>query len=202
MDSFESYKKKLQRIGDDVLQRVVSETLNIVASFAHTQSQWNIRSRFVNRNAYTERSTRFYQAKPRKRWTDINAVTGSVSDYMDEQDAGGFRYPKSGSKAPVAALAARGGNSRAVIRKKYKAGQLGANQFIGKPKGGTGPVGVYERRNKNKRMAMIRSLEFPKIQIKETKWHRDAVSSYARRDVIEREFIRQASAELSKLGAK
>lgn len=199
---FKAYKKKLQALGAEVLPRVIAETINVVAGFAHVDSIRNVRSRFVNRNSYTERSVRFYKANPKKDWRKINAVTGSVSDYMDEQDQGGARLPKKGGKVPVAALAARGGNPRRVVRKANRAGQLGPNQFMGTPKGGGRPMGVYQRNKKNKFLVMIRNISRAKVLIEGRHWHTDAVSSRARREVLTSEFIRQAEREISALASR
>jgi hypothetical protein len=200
---FKDYKRRLQALGAEVLPRVIAETINVVAGFAHVDSIRNVRSRFVNRNKYTERSIRFYKANPKKDWRKINAVTGSVSDYMDEQDQGGYRYPKKGTKAPVATLAARGGDAKRVVRKANRAGQLGPNQFMGTPKGSPGrPYGVYARTKKNKHLTMIRNITRAKVEIEGRHWHTDAVSFRARRDVLTAEFIRQARRELAAAGLK
>lgn len=201
-DSFRAYKRKLAALEKEVIPRVIAETINQVAGFAHVQSARNVRSRFVNRNAYTERSLRFYKANPKPQIWKINAISGSISDYMDEQDAGGYRMPKKGRKAPVAALAARGGNRTAVVRKKYKAGSLGQNQFIGAPRGSGRPAGVYERYGRGKSVRMIRNLEADRVKIKATRWHRDAMEHYATRQAMTGEFVRQAQAELVKLASK
>jgi hypothetical protein len=197
------YKLKLAALGSDVLPRVIAETINAVAGWAHVDSVRNIRKRFVNRNRYTENSVRFYKANPKTDIGKINAVTGSVSDYMDEQDQGGYRYPKSGSRVPVATLAARGGDPKRVIRKQFKAGQLGPNQFMGTPKGSPSrPYGVYARTKKGKHLTMIRNITRAKVEIEGRHWHTDAVSFRARRDVLTAEFIRQAKRELAAAGWK
>jgi len=189
---FREYRKKLEALGKDLFPKVIAETLNVVAGFAHAQSIKNSRSRFVNRNQYTERSIRYYKASPKGNWTRINAVTGSISPYMDLQDTGGVKRPKRGRRVPIATLAARGGKAASVVRKRYKAGSLGPNQFVKIPKGGAKPMGVYERYARNKRLKMIRNLEDESVRIVGKRWHTDAVSAYAKRSVVEAEFARQA----------
>jgi len=199
---FKLYKVKLQKLGQDVLPRVIAETINTVASFAHAASIRNVRNQFGNRNKYTERSLKYYKASPKAKIDKINAVSGSISDYMDEQDQGGYRLPKSGSKAPVATLAARGGRSTAVVRKQYKAGYLGPNQFIGTPRGGNRPMGVYARTKRNKYLVMIRNITRAKVLIKGQHWHTNAVEFRYRRDELMREFSRQAEMEIARLTKK
>jgi hypothetical protein len=195
---FGKYKKQLEKLGADVLPRVIAESINVVAGFAHVQSIKNVRSRFTIRNAYTERSVRYYKASPKAKIAKINAVSGSVSDYMDEQDAGGVRRPKKGSKAPVATLLARGGSRSGRIKKRYQAGSFGTKQFVGKPRGGSRPSGVWERHARNKKIRMIRNLENETVEIKEKRWHRDAMGVY-NREKFRAEFIRQAERELATL---
>lgn len=199
---FRKYKEKLLKLGADILPRVVAESINAVAMAAHEKSGQNVRSRFTLRNKYTERSLRYYKANPKADYKKINAKTGSISDYMDEQESGGYRKPVSGSKAPEATLTARGGKKTGVIRKKYHAGTLGSRQFMGTPRGRvdgkTRPYGVYERRNKNKKLEMIRKIEKSKIRIQARHWHSDAMRS-ARRGAVSAEFIKRAQAEIKKL---
>jgi hypothetical protein len=197
---FKAYKRKLEMLGADVLPRVIAETINVVAGFAHVQSIRNVRSRFVNRNRYTENSVRFYKANPKAKIWKINAISGSISDYMDEQDSGGERVPKQGGKVPVATLAARGGDPKRVVRKANKAGQLGPNQFIGTPRGSLSrPHGVYQRNKKNKYLVMIRNISRVRVEIEGRHWHRDAVEFRYRREVLTGEFIRQAEREIARL---
>jgi hypothetical protein len=198
---YSDYVKKLESFGHDALPAVVAEAINATATTAHIQSIRNARERMTMRNQYTERSIRYYKANTKTNIAKINAVTGSISDYMDEQEAGGKRYPKQGSKAPIATLAARGGSSTRVVRKQYRAGSLGEKQFVGVPRGGNRPLGVYERRNKNTRLIMIRNLSLPYIDIKPTHWHTDAVSAM-NQSRMQEAFIREAERELAKLGAK
>ena len=200
------YKKKLEMLGADILPRVIAETINVVAGFAHVQSQRNIRSRFVNRNRYTENSVRFYKANPKSKIWKINAVSGSISDYMDEQDQGGARVPKQGSKVVEHTLAARGGDPKRVVLKKNRAGQVGPDRLIGVPRGivrgAIRPFGVYSRNKKNKYLVMIRNITRTKVLIEGKHWHTDAVTFKYRREIVTNEFIRQANMELAKAGAK
>lgn len=201
LPEYRAYRKRLEALGEDVLPRVIAEAVNQVAGFAHYATAKNIRSRFTLRNAYTERSLRFYKASPKAKIEKINAVTGSISEYMVAQDLGGERRPKLGRRAPVVTLAARGGNPAKVVRKKYHAGQLGPGQFVGQPSGQ--PLGVWERyrRGKTKHVRLIRSLARATVPIKARRWHRDGIEAYAKQSVIEAEFVRQAKAALASAGA-
>lgn len=191
-------------MSSDMFPKIVAETINTVATFAHVQSIRNIQTRFVNRTKYTQNSVRYYKANPKDKIEKINAVTGSISPYMDEQDLGGVRKPKQGSKAPVTTLYARGGNSSKKKYARYKLGQdlTGTRFFIGKPKGGKKPNGIYERTNKNKKIRMTHNLEESTVQIRATSWHRDAVKDRATRSAYETAFINSAQLAIKELGAK
>lgn len=184
--------RRLERMGEGTFPRVIADTINTVAGFAHVQSVRNVRDRMTLRNAYTERSIRFYKANPKANSAKINAITGSIQPYMATQETGGYRRPKRGRKVPVATLFARGGSSTRVVRKRYHAGTLGEKQFIGKPRGGNRPSGVWERTNRNKRLKMIRNLEESRVQIDATRWHSDAMAKYSTRKMMTDEFLRQA----------
>lgn len=178
--------------------RAVAETINTVAGFAHVQSIRNVRERLTLRNQYTERSIRFYKASPKADASKINAITGSVQPYMALQETGGYRRPKQGRKAPVATLRARGGSATRVVRRKYRAGQLGPGQFVGKPRGGNRPTGVWERYARNKRIRMIRNLEAERVPITAVNWHRDAMAKYASSKTMADAFVKHAERELRK----
>jgi hypothetical protein len=161
---------------------------------------------FTLRNKYTERSLRFYKANPKANISKINAVTGTISTYMDLHESGGYRTPKQGRAVPVATLAARGGKATNTVRRANYAGQLGPNRFIGTPKGagsrGQRPYGVYARTKKNKHLVMIRNISQARVQIKESRWHSKAMSDFATRKVLTDEFVKQAQRKLAELGAK
>lgn len=201
---FRDYNRQLTRFVDNGIPRAVAETLSTVGGWAHYATLKNVRKRFTLRNQYTERSLRFYKASPKSDLSKINAVTGSISNYMEAQDAGGEHLPKQGSRVPMATIAARGGNPSKVIRKKYYSGVMTPDMFVGSPgRGGEQPFGVWERYKQGKagRVRMIRSLENSSVTIKATRWHRDGVDPYAREEVFTEEYARATSRILSSLGA-
>ena len=202
--AFKVYKRQLERLGADVMPRVVAETINTVASMAHVQTIRNTRQKFTLRNQYTERSIRYYKANPKKNWQRINAVTGSISPYMGLHDAGGQRRPKQGSRVPMPTEYARGKSKTQVVRKRFWAGTSPTKkQFIGVPKGRKTRLlyGLWERYGKNKKIRLIRAINESQIPIKESRWHRDGVSAWAKQSVVNKEFIRQAQREIAKIAS-
>lgn len=194
------YRDRLKYISKEALPKVVADSVTAVAKRAHEQSIVNILSRYTIRNRYTVGSVRFYKASPKRDIMKINAISGSVSDYMDEQDLGGKRLPKSGEKVPEATLFARGGSKESVVKKKNRTGFLGKNQFIGVPKGiaKNRPYGVYERVKNNKFLSMVRNISKVSIDIKGTSWHRDAMSDQKLVEIMQKEFIDQARLYIEK----
>ena len=204
---FKEYEKKLKNLTDVQLKEVVAEAINSTATIAHIQSIRNTRARMTLRNKYTENSIRYYKANPTKAINRINAITGSISDYMDEQEAGGRRLPKQGSKAAQATLYARGGQAG---KKKSRFSYLGQSGeafrsmfFVGKPRGGgkngSKPSGIYRRFKK--KIRMTHNLEDAYVQIKATKWHSDAING-VKKDRMVQAFERELSRKLAEMGAK
>lgn len=197
-DDYKKFINTLKILNKETIPIIISETINNLASVAHVASIKNVRSRFVLRTKYTENSLRYYKANPKSDINKINAISGSISDYMDEQDQGGYRVPKIGAHVAVPTLAARGGDrSKRKIKRYYLGQELEKHPklFIGKPKGmgkNAGRVsGIYERHSDNKRIRMIHEIDKSKIQIKPTRWHVDAMRKYKFSEFMA-EFIRQA----------
>lgn len=198
--SVKIYKNKLKYISKEALPKVIADSVTAVAKRAHDKSIVNIISRYTIRNKYTVGSLRFYKASPKKNIMKINAISGSISEYMDEQDLGGKRLPKSGEKVTEATLFARGGSKTSVVKKKNRAGFLGKNQFIGVPKGiaKNRPYGVYERVKNNKFLSMVRNISKVSVDIRGTSWHRDAMSDQKLKEIMQKEFIYQARLYIEK----
>lgn len=213
---YRAYKKALDRIGDDVLPRIIAETVNIVAGYAHVQSIKNTKSRMTLRNQYTTNSIRFYKANPKKDTSKINAVTGSIQPYMALQETGGYKRPRKGKTLMEPTLAARGGNSQSVVKRRFvtvgsKMPKSGPKMFIGNPRGirRAGkfagrllPYGMYSRNRGNTQLTMIRNISTASRAIDSTNWHTDAVKSWGKRDIMMQTFKKLADAEIAKAKAK
>jgi hypothetical protein len=184
------YEKQLKKLGEKVYPIVIAETLNQVAGFAHYASQKNLRQKFTLRNKYVENGLKFWKANPKTNIDKINAVTGSITPFMDVQETGGIRKPKKGKSLPIPTLRARGGNKSSRIKKRYYAGQLSPGMFIGKS-GKTAKLGIFERYGKKKnKIRMIRNLMQKSALVKPTHWHSEAMKHYTKGSVIEKEFIK------------
>ena len=82
---------------ENALPEVYANTINRVAKVVHNESIRNIKKDFKIRNNYSLGSMRYYQAKPTKNVSRINAITGTVSTYLDQQDEGGTAKNLDGS---------------------------------------------------------------------------------------------------------
>jgi len=191
--SFIDWIKSMARLTDEQIPLVVANSLNSVAKTVETDSRNNVISKMTLRNNYTLKSIRSDLARVKKNWNNQYSRTGSISPYMDEQDAGGFRLPKKGRSAVRHLLAARAGNKKSRVKPRFKAGTaLTDKQFSGTPKGGNRPAGVWERRNNNKKLVPLRIFE-EKVEIKATNWHTQAVKKYGTRAALEKAYIKEAN---------
>jgi hypothetical protein len=201
----------LKMAGGTVLPEAMAETLNQTADAVTRRQIKNVQRRLRVRTKYTTNSMKSGRAKPyhalnKAMGRNINRMysrAGTFSDYLwlqeDDQTVEGLNS----GPVPIPTTKARTSDSiMKAIRKKYRLsenqnldiGEIGSEhrQFIGVPKGGGRPKGLYERRNNNKRLVMIRNLEKRKVNIKGVHFHRDAVRQYGTPQYIESKFNRVA----------
>ena len=103
----------------------IKNVLNTAAFETRVIWQREIKSAFVNRNTFTERSVRVEQAST----TKLVSKTGSVADYMDEQEEGGTVKGRGAHKLiPQAAAAgqAPGGKRTKLVRGRFYIGAIQA----------------------------------------------------------------------------
>jgi len=100
----------------------VRNALNTAAFETRSIWQREIKSTFVNRNTYTVNSVRVEQAST----TKLEAKTGSLADYMDEQEEGATIRGSGPHKAiPTAAAAGQSGGTRTrLIRGRFYLGAI------------------------------------------------------------------------------
>lgn len=197
---FVEYKKKLQRLSKQTFPKVVAETLNDVAGIVNIKQKLNVKYRFELRNKYITNSMRMFKASPKENIAKIDSVVGTINPEMELHEKGKPRKPKRGKTASIPAIAARRGNRRYVVTKRYRAGADIPNSFVGVPKGRKRRAkGVYIRVGK-KRLKMLRNIENPEIKIRKNTWHRDAVAQRATAGYITAAFILAAKRHLSTLG--
>jgi len=134
----------------------------------------------------------------------MHSRTSSISPYLAIQNYGGT-IKAQGQRIPIPTLQARTSKSiQRSIARRYRMNQLGSFDggskfFMGKPKGGDRPIGIWERYQGNKKLRMIRNLEKSRVEIKGVHWHDDAVKKYGTRQFIRAQFIKHAK---RRVGAK
>jgi hypothetical protein len=201
------------------LPDAMSETLNTAADAVTRKQIKNVQRRLHVRTKYTTNSMKSGRAKPyyalnKAMGRNIDRMysrAGTFSDYLWLQENDQTVEGINSGPVPIPTTKARTSDSiMKAIRKKYRLsanqnldiGEIGSEhrQFIGTPKGGGRPKGLYERRNNNKRLVMIRNLEKRKVNIKGVHFHRDAVRQYGTPQYIESKFNRIAIRILRRKG--
>jgi hypothetical protein len=202
----------LKRISDTELPAAIAAGINRIASGASLGQLNNLRADFILRNKYTERSLVYYKANPKTNINRINAIVGSKQPYLELQEKGGTRRPKMGSRVPVPTKAARGGNWRSPIQRKYTArkGPLSSKFFILRP--GAGSTGMKRRisyqldspamfKRESGRLVKIRLLDQPSYRLRARRWHTDAVNKYGKLGLMQTAFIQEARRRIAKYQA-
>lgn len=96
----------------------VRSTLNVMAGLTRKNALGNVRSDFINRNEFTEKSIVFRSA----RGMDISNMSSSAgalerAGYMELQEEGGTRKTKNGTPLAIATNTARGGSRSSSVRR-------------------------------------------------------------------------------------
>ena len=106
--------------------QAIKGTLNSLAFETRKKFQDKIRTNFVLRNKFTERSVRVNPVKTLK-ITDMEAETGSIAEYLPAQEAGETRRArgKYGLRIPTALAADQTGSVRtAPISRRFRRGKI------------------------------------------------------------------------------
>lgn len=178
----------------------VRSTLNVMAGLTRKNAISNVKSDFINRNEFTEKSIVFRGA----RGMDISNMSSSAgalerAGYMALQEDGGTRKTKSGGNLAIATNTARGGSRSSTVRrsnylralrknavngqsrkhyKSVKAKNVAAAYVAFKEKkfmkrsGGIYTVGSFRKskRGVNFKSKMIYNTKHRDTQVKKTPW--------------------------------
>jgi hypothetical protein len=212
-DDVRALAKKLRAIAGPEFSEATAAALTRVAHAAHSQSLSNIRRDFTLRNKFTLGSMIFYKASPKKDPEKIDAITGSKSPYLPEQDEGGEALTRAGKPAlSMPSLASRRGSWQRPVTARYRLGQLGT---VGRRRNGkmtpngakffwlsggslTKPT-LFTRQGK--KLVKVRLKTRP-IHLKATHWHSSAVAKFGRPEVMSAAWGKELSVRLAKLGAR
>lgn len=175
-------------VAKDKLPLAVANTLNTVSRAVHTASERNLRTEFILRNQYTLRSMRHSPAKPKHNIGSMYAWTGTISPYLGIQEEGGTVNPKTGDRVPVPVGAARGGNWRSQILRRYYMSRIGKIGGKGSDFFATDSA-IWQR--KGRRKIMIRSLRLRSYRLRPRRWHSEAVDKFGKPSLIEAVAVRE-----------
>ena len=208
----------LDMAGKTVLPEAVAETLNIVADASTKQQIKNVKRRLRVRTKYTINSiksgrARPYQALNKARGRNIDRMfsrTGTFSSYLWTQEGGQTIKGRDGALPIPTSKARTSQDILKAVAKRYRIGGSDSLKdgaygdtgkfFIGTPKGGGRPRGLYERKNKNKRLTMLRNLEHEEVKLKDTNFHDDAIKRYGTPQYIRAKFNQVAVRRLRRRG--
>lgn len=171
----------------EAMQKVTAATLTETAEKVTEQSQRNVAKKMIVRTPYTTKSIVTYKASATRPIARQDAISGTKSDYLPIQDAGGIIRAKN-KRIGVPTNAIRGSARKKKIPARYRAGQTPKAFTM---RGDDGHLGLYVRKNK-KSMVKIRDLEKAIYTLKATNWHKDAVNKYGNYQYMAKVFERQA----------
>jgi hypothetical protein len=113
---FKRLQADLEKFRQKALPHAQRNALNGCAFELQRSWRAEVRSSFTNRNQFTERSIRVDQARGID-MRSMKAVTGSVAEYMDEQEEGATIHGK-GARKPIPSAYAGGGKPGGGVRPK------------------------------------------------------------------------------------
>lgn len=109
-------------------------TVNIQAAETRKNAIVTIQNNFILRNRWTINRTNLHYDQCPKSVTNITQIQseiGSTLDYMERQEKGGTRKPKTGSQLAIPSTMARGGSNTKKVRPSF---------FLNSGKIVTGPI--------------------------------------------------------------
>lgn len=184
------YMAAMKMLDKSLLPRMVAETLNGTAEAVEKQGKKNAQNRLTIRTKFTLNSIRQDRHARGDNIERMYSRVGSISDYLWKHDEGHTQEAKN-SRIPIPTPQARTGkNPNKRIARRYAMNSVsfgGGRFFMGEPKGG-GPLGIYERYQKNKRLRLIRNLEESRVKIPATYWFSDAVKKYGTAQFVKAQF--------------
>jgi len=215
MEDIRSLAKHLRLLSGPAFSQATADTLNRIAAAANGEQGRNLRRDFTLRNKFTAGSLMMFKATPKPDANKINALVGSKSPYLDEQEAGGVALTTQGKAAEtMPSLAARRGSWGRAVTAGYRqktfgtVGHRGSNGRM-TPKGAKlfwlkggslkHPT-LFLRRGK--KLTKVRVKTHGPINLKATHWHSRAMAKAGRPALISAAYGVELNKQLSKLGAK
>ena len=194
-----AWQAQMAKLAGKDFPAIVAKSINQVAERAHMSSIINAKNTFKKFNRFSAQSMRFYKANPKKNIFKINAIAGSRSEYLKNQDMGGTTSPRSGHYVPVPTLAARRGSVRNSIQAQFRLDKGRKSKFFVLNLE-SGYRGLFYRRAKwqrggghaadTKKIVMLRALNQTSVKIKPMRWHTKAMKTYGTQAAMNAAFAR------------
>lgn len=194
-------ERALRYQGGTALPDAVAAALNETAASITRRSQDNVRRRLTVRAQYTLNSIKQDRHARGRVVERMFARTGTRSPYLPIQNRGGVIRARNRS-VPIPTVAAR--TARSLNRRiagRYamnKMGNIGSDGrfFMGSPRGGGRPAGIWERHSGNRRLRLLRRLGNSQVTVPASRWFDDAIAAHAH--LAPARFRREANRRLAR----
>lgn len=215
-DDIRHLAKTLRLLSGSAFSQASADTLNRIANAANGEQGRNLRRDFTLRNKYTQGSLMMFKATPRPDAAKINALVGSKSPYLDEQEAGGEAQTYQGRAAKtMPALGARRGTWGRAVVSRYRQktmgaiGRRGSNRRM-RPKGakffwlagGKLKNETLFTRGPGGKLVRVRLKTRGPVRIAATHWHSRAMAKAGRPALMSAAYGVELNRQLTKLGAR
>lgn len=187
--------------------KAVAKGLNDPARLVEEEARRNAKSKLLIRKPYSLKGI----INDRKAKGDnigrMFSRTVVRNSYMISQEIGGTVKPPDGlDKIPIPTIFSRGGNIMKQIMTMFWINALkkevGSYEriFLGTPKGGNRPLGIYYRWNGNQRLSLVRSMTKSSIVRKPVHYFKKAVDKYGDHEFVLSRIRRYVEHAIKKTG--
>lgn len=214
-DDIKKLAKTLRLLSSTEFSAATAATINRIATAANGGQRLNIQREFKLRNKFTLGSLMMFKASPKKDADKIDALVGSKSPYLPEQETGGM--PRTRRNKPAVSMPtkkARGGNWGKPVGARFRMDKIRSIGHRGSG-GRMTPKGtpfffleggrlknktMFERRGR--RLIRVRVITHGPIKLKATHWHTEAMAKFGKPSLMAKAWQLEINKSLTKLGAK
>lgn len=213
-DDVKALAKKLRLLSSTEFSTATAGAINRVATAVNSGQRMNLKRDFTLRNKFTAGSLMMFKATPKADASKINALVGSKSPYLDEQEAGGVAQTRRGKPAlSMPTRKARRGDWAKPVTARLRMDKI---KPVGRRRGGRmTPKGapfffleggrlrnktLFERRGA--KLIRVRVVTRGPIHLRATHWHTDATGKFGKPSVMSAAWGVELNKGLARLGAK
>ena len=212
MDDVAALAKHLRRLAAGEFSLATATALTRVANAVNTGQRMNLKKDFKLRNKFTVGSLMMFKATPKSDANKINALVGSRSPYLPEQETGGpAMEPTPYGWRPAKTMPSLK-MRRGSWANKARRGKVGGDAFILRPsmrprvgkralRSRLKEAGVFVR--VGGKLVKVRSILVKgNVTLKPTHWHTQATARFGKQSVIDAAWKHEIEKGLTKLGAR